>query len=189
MTTSEAKDRNTKSVHQMIHDAYAKGDASELSVFVEGGGKIPRLALAELLARAKLVKKSGGQSGLRLKGTPAQQNAERAKLCAAYIVRCCADYYRDEKKKQATPRNILEMIEKKALASVNATFKVTLPEFSVIGPASYADMSTRKRHGLHERRVHDEIVLLVHDTKNNKMHTALMKILKMLADEYLTPRK
>lgn len=184
MTTDGAK-----AVYKMLQDAYASGNASELSAFVEGGGKIPSYALAALLSRAKLPKKSGGQSGLRLKGTPAQQNAERAKLCAAYIVRSCADYYRDAIGKRATPRNILEEIEKKALASVNATFKVTLPECSIIGPARNAHMSTRKRHGLHERPVHDEIALLVHDTKKNKMHDTLMKILNTLDKEHLTPRR
>ncbi|EKS39921.1 hypothetical protein [Afipia clevelandensis] len=176
---------NARSVYLMLQDAYVRGDTSELSAFVEGGGEIPRFALAELLSRVKLPKKSGGQSGLRLKGEPHEKNAQRAKLCAAYIVRTSADYYRDALGKRATPRSVLEKIEQAALLSVNDAFGTKLSASSIIGKAA---IETRKRHGLHERPVHDEIVLLVHDTKKNKMHAALMDILNTLDEKYLTPR-
>ncbi len=175
-----------KPVRLLFREALSTGDTSGLVDFVERGGKLSGPMLAELLRRARPVKEFGGQRGLRLDGTETEKHRERAKLCAAYVIRTCAGYYRDGSGQRITPRSILKEIEKRALKSVNAHFKITLPELSIIGPDE--ELGTQKRHGLHERKVHDEICEMVHDTRNNTMHADLMKILDWLDETYFTPR-
>lgn len=154
------------------------GDSQDLESYLENDGELTssdKQWLADVFAKTRLAKTRGAPSGPRMDDDAAKANLKLAKLCAAYLVRCCTRRHRDWSGKP-TPRSVLELLEARALAIVHSHFKITrnkLNANSIIGAKG-------SKHSAYEKLPHDDIMLRV----NSELRKPMREMLAWHAETY-----
>lgn len=163
--------KKPKPVGVMVREALNSCDLTELVKFVDDGGKIPSSLLAQVLRQARLVKKVGGQSGPR----------DLPKHCAAYLVSCCVDIYRNTTGKlppREDDNDVLLDIAREALRIVHEHFNITEPSKQYQPSEIIGHKSTKT--AAYQRDVHDEACLTVH----SEMHEQLVALIDRQEEKY-----
>lgn len=156
--------RTEKSVRAMMRDAFETGRASELADFVAGGGVIPSESLVQLLRSARIVRSPGGQAGPR----------DLPKHCAAYIVACCIDNYRNRSgmlPPRTDEKDVPLEIANDVLDVVHAHFDITDKKKKYKPSEIIGSRSTKT--AAYQRLVYDEACFVVHGEMAEKL-TALL---------------
>lgn len=166
--------RKYSSARSMLSKA-SRGDSRDLEFYLENGGDLSALDpdwLADALRKVRLAAKAetrGAPRGPYLdKDDPAAATKQRAKLCAAYLVRRCVRRHRDWSGKP-TPRKVLNKLEERALAIVHDHFNITrnkLNSGSIVGTEG-------AKHTAYEKVPHDDTMLMVHSELRKQMREML----------------